>query len=312
MACTSPKTVSFDRHGRVSYSALNWDKQYAPFKLPCGKCLACRLDYAKQWAVRCVHESAMHEKNSFITLTYSDENLKSPKLDYTDFQKFMKKLRKTQDAPIGVFVTGEYGERNKRPHWHAIFFGYRPADLLDHSTTDRGDLVYTSATIDRLWGKNDPALRPSIIGDVTIESAGYTARYAAKKLVHRDEVEQYEPISKKSSKHAIGKKWLEKNYKDIFDLGRLRLANGVSSQIPRYYERWFKDNHPESWLLYVTERKSILNQVAQERAEAEHAEWLTNYHERRDVGKERPRTQLEIKKIIQDENIKRLHERLKL
>ena len=46
-----------------------------PMTIPCGQCIGCRLEKARQWAIRCVHESKMWEHNSFVTLTYNDFNL---------------------------------------------------------------------------------------------------------------------------------------------------------------------------------------------------------------------------------------------
>ena len=41
-----------------------------PLKLPCGQCVGCRLERSRQWAVRCVHEAQMHDRNCFITLRF--------------------------------------------------------------------------------------------------------------------------------------------------------------------------------------------------------------------------------------------------
>lgn len=253
MRCTSPRTVGFLSDGKtICWSQKNRSKEYATFQLPCGKCLDCRLEYARQWAIRCVHEAQMHEKSCFVTLTYSDENLKSPKLIYSDFQKFMKRLRRLQNEPIGCFVTGEYGDQTKRPHYHALLFGYRPNDSEHKYTTERGDRVYSSPTLSRTW-----SLGICEFGDITFHSAGYCARYAAKKLGHgRDGEHEYEPISKKSSKHAIGKKWLEKFWPDVFSYGYLVLPNGQKTAIPRYYEKWFRENHPEKFRAYLEKIKS--------------------------------------------------------
>ena len=141
MRCTSPKTVGFKSDGKtLCWSPKNYSKEFQTFQLPCGKCISCRLEYARQWAQRCVHEASMFENNSFITLTYSEENLISDKLIYKDFQDFMKRLRsKNPHLEIGVFVTGEYGDQRKRPHWHALLFNYRPHDLTLKYTSDRGD-----------------------------------------------------------------------------------------------------------------------------------------------------------------------------
>lgn len=207
----------------------------------------------------------MHEKNAFLTLTYSNDKLKSPKLVYEDFQLFMKRLRKLQDERIGFFCTGEYGDKEKRPHWHAIVFNWQPSDATYKYTTDRGDKVYESETLTKTWGHGIAEF-----GSVTFESAGYCARYAAKKLVHgKDGEHEFEPISKKSNKQAIGKTWLEKNWPDIFNHGICTVRKGkeiIESSIPRYYEKWLKEHHPSEWLRYVTEVKFGKMKSAEEKA----------------------------------------------
>lgn len=45
------------------------------FKLPCANCIGCRLDRSKAWAIRLMNEAQLHERNSFLTLTYNDETL---------------------------------------------------------------------------------------------------------------------------------------------------------------------------------------------------------------------------------------------
>lgn len=282
LRCTFPRSVGFKSDGKtICWSSKHSSKEYASFQLPCGKCIECRLEYARQWAIRCVHESMVHEKNSFITLTYSDEHLNSPKLVYSDFQKFMKRLRKTQNDPIGVFVTGEYGEDKKRPHWHAILFNWRPADCEYHRANDRGDRIYTSRILEKLWTFNDSEKRPNEIGDVSFHSAGYVARYAAKKLVHGYDDPEWNPISKKSSKHAIGKKYLEKFWPDIFNYGKCILIDGTEVGIPRYYEKWLKENQPAAWRTYVTETKIKKISFAEEASARENEEHQSAIHHRR-------------------------------
>lgn len=263
MRCTSPRTVGFQSDGKtIAWSYKQASKQYASFQLPCGQCLECRLAYARDWAVRCVHEAEMHPENSFITLTYSDEHIGDNKLDYRDFQLFMKKLRKICNQKISYFVTGEYGEKSKRKHWHAIIFNWRPKDLVPLEQTHRGDQLYRSETLEKLWTFGN-----SSVGDVTFESAGYCARYAAKKLVHgNDDDHDFKPISKKSSHTAIGKTWLEKFFKDIFNFGNLILPDGrPAGSIPRYYEKWLKKHQPEFWSHYVTQTKLEKSLKAAER-----------------------------------------------
>ena len=98
--------------------------------LPCGKCLDCKLDYGRQWAIRCLHEKKMHERSCFITLTYDNNNLPNPPtVAKEELQKFFKRLRKKLvKEKIRYFACGEYGSQNFRPHYHAIIFGYMPSD----------------------------------------------------------------------------------------------------------------------------------------------------------------------------------------
>lgn len=309
MRCTRPRTVGFKADGKtICWSQKDFSKEFSTFQLPCGKCIECRLDYARQWAVRCVHEAQMHPKNSFITLTYDDQHLQSPKLIYADFQNFMKRLRKTQNDPIGVFVTGEYGEKTKRPHFHAILFNYRPSDCKLFRRTERGDEVFSSESLKRLWPHGF-----SEIGDVTFESAGYCARYAAKKLVHGPDGHDWQPISKKSSKHAIGKKWLERFWPDVFLHGRVVLRDGTEIGIPRYYEKWFKKEHPDLWLRYVTDTKLRILSEAEKRSHATQTSWEQDQHRRLDEGKFTfSPTENERREIITESKFKMLQDYLKL
>jgi len=304
--CTSPRTVGFLADGKtICWSPKNYSKEYATFQLPCGKCIECRLDYSRQWAIRCIHEAQMYENNCFVTLTYKEPC--NPKLDYTDFQKFMKKLRKTQNEPIGMFVTGEYGEKTKRPHWHAIIFNWSPRDAEYKYSNDRGDRVYSSATLENIWGHGITEF-----GSVTFESAGYCARYAAKKLVHgKDNEHEYQPISKKSSKHAIGKKWLERFYTDVFAFGRLLLSDGTESGIPRYYEKWLKKEKPEEWEEYTKNVKTAKMMAAEEKNKAELDAYWANVYSRKKY-QTKPMTPNEIKHYIQLKQFKELQGYLKL
>ena len=64
-------------------------------EVACGQCLGCRLDHSRMWATRIIHEAESWDENCFITLTYNDDHLPSDgSLVKSDFQKFMKKLRK--------------------------------------------------------------------------------------------------------------------------------------------------------------------------------------------------------------------------
>jgi len=223
---------------------------------------------------------------------------------------------------MGVFVTGEYGEKTKRPHWHALIFGWSPSDSVYRYSNERGDRVYSSKTLApfspdevqecRNWKRNP--LWPhgkGEFGSVTFESAGYCARYSAKKLGHgNDGTHEFEPVSKKSNKNAIGKKWLEKYYKDVFNQGHIVLPDGSTCGIPRYYEKWFKEHKPDEWLAYVTrvklEKISHASSVSDQQFDDYKHRLLTA-----DYGA-RPLSPSEVRKIIIESKFKMLQANLKL
>jgi len=149
-----------------------------PVEVPCGRCIGCRLEYSRQWAVRCVHEASLYDENSFLTLTYSPENLPSNgSLVKRDLQLFFKRLRKSlPEKKIRYFACGEYGDRNGRPHYHVCLFNHNFRDRYLYTVRD-GVALYRSESLERLWPAGF-----STIGDVTFESAAYVARYTMKKF----------------------------------------------------------------------------------------------------------------------------------
>lgn len=92
-------------------------------KIPCGKCLGCRLDYAKMWSDRLLLESLYHEHNWFVTLTYDDAHLPDPvliekggvkfwadPLSHKDITKFLHDLRREiYPERFRYYLCGEYG-----------------------------------------------------------------------------------------------------------------------------------------------------------------------------------------------------------
>lgn len=325
MQCIKPLKASLDSSGNITFSSKKAIPGLVPFQLPCRKCLPCRLNTAREKAIRCWHETKMHKDSIFLTLTYNDENLTTPYLHYPDFQLFMKSLleRLNRDIQnpferikIPYLVTGEYGEEKKRPHWHAILYNFRPEDAKKLYTTSRGDICYDSKFITDIWQKGKIEF-----GSVTLDSANYVARYAAKKLVHGlDHEHKYHPIHKTSSKHAIGKKWIEKYHEHTFNNGYVILPNGQKSGIPRYYKDWLKQHNFDSYLRYYTHTLPQTQKLIEEINRKETEIFQQNLKEQQDIYKAMsatikmvyPETRSKVKLTILNQKFKGLQERLKL
>lgn len=251
--------------------------------LACGRCIGCRLERSRQWAVRCVHEASLYEENCFITLTFRDAcPLDKKKIDPTvslhkyHFQNFMKRLRrefslgvlshprkrgflpKYKSPNIRYLHCGEYGENLGRPHHHACLFNF---DLIDKQywKTKEGNRYYTSEILNRIWGYGY-----CIIGEVTFESAAYVARYIEKKVTGEMAEGYYdgrEPeYSTQSRRPGLGKGWLDKYTDDIFPKDFV-VIRGKRINVPKFYNKKYEEQYPEIYASIKEMRKdaALLN-----------------------------------------------------
>lgn len=242
-------------------------------QLPCGRCIGCRLERSRQWAVRLVHENRLHECSSFITLTYRDDKLPpGGSLRIKDFQDFMKRFRKDQGTRLRFFHCGEYGEKRRRPHYHAIIFGESFddwGDCYDVERAAKGDIDYitwSSRRLDRLWpfGLNR-------VGRVTFESCAYVARYVTKKITGpaarvaydvvdytTGEVTELAPeYATMSRRPGIGAGHFEKYWKHIYSRDEIAI-NGKLCKPPRFYDRCLEKKDRIAFLNLKDCRESAL------------------------------------------------------
>lgn len=175
--------------------------------VPCRTCEGCRNDNAREWSVKLLHESLIHIENnelncSFVTLTYNDDFIPAfGALDYFDhWNNFLKRLRRAlEPKKIRYFIVGEYGEKNLRPHYHVIIFGYNFPDRTFHCYR-HGNPIYRSKFLEKLWtvprGRPDAgkSLGYSSVGDVSHASLAYVARYSMKKVIGKEKERENEII----------------------------------------------------------------------------------------------------------------------
>nr|UQB76418.1 replication associated protein [Flumine microvirus 29] len=216
------------------------------FGLPCGRCIGCRLEKARQWGVRCLHEKKMHADSCYVTLTYNDECVpEGNTLVVRDLQLFMKRLRKSREpAKVRFFAGGEYGETNYRPHYHVLLFGCGFPDKLFHTNNKRGEPLFISKELQDLWG-----LGFCTIGDVTFDSAVYCAKYALKKVTGEAAYAHYNIIDEDgvvlqeripefalmSRRPGIGAGYYEKFGEEVRCHDNV-IVNGLEVRPPRFYD----------------------------------------------------------------------------
>lgn len=171
MKCAQP--FMRDTSGRIRWSTkMSEEEKLNCTPFPCGCCLPCRINKARTWQHRIILESRSHDKNAFVTLTYSDDSVPVNDsgdliLDKKDLQKYLKRLRKTVDEKVRYFAVGEYGDKTDRPHYHLCLFGLGQEDE---------DVIRDK------WSKKREEIGIVHVGSITPFSARYIAGYTIKKL----------------------------------------------------------------------------------------------------------------------------------
>lgn len=179
--------------------------------VPCGSCLACKIQKSSEWAMRLTHEYSVRKKGVFLTLTYDDEHLpENEHLVKEHLQKFFKRLRqylvrrirddlldkkeyscmsvaqvekiaqKIFSGTLKYFACGEYGDKKDRPHYHAIILGY-----------DKYDEYFVKAVKSSWKNCNWKVLEfNKVFGSVTYDSCRYVADYSFSKQSLKDYVKK--------------------------------------------------------------------------------------------------------------------------
>lgn len=217
--------------------------------VPCGRCLACRIARSREWAIRLIHEMSYHQHAAFVTLTYNDESIpKNNSVSKDELQRFFKRLRlELGNRRICYFACGEYGERLKRPHYHAIVLGLHPEE-------DRN-------LINEAW-----SLGFIETGTVTYDSCRYTADYVMKSYIGKKAKEFYgdrnPPFSIMSM--GIGRRYALDNAERL-KKNRYITIRGVKVGLPRYYAKVLGLN-PEDYLNDVIRRNLEKKEELEKRA----------------------------------------------
>lgn len=276
MSCYSPflGVPDYDdfSDGKRHYKLLS---RYSPeaklmypgsIKIPCGKCLGCRLDYSRQWADRMMLEYDNTRKGIFCTLTYNndhvpfttDENCEFGWLTLckSDVQLFFKRLRKKfPDRQLKYYIAGEYGPTTERPHYHACIFGLSLGDLHGVRPVGLNDLNqpwYTAKEIADSWSLYDPVsgtfdpIGFVQVSDLNWKTCAYCSRYVQKKVFHCSNlcVERFgcDPeFSIMSRRPGLGASYME-NHPDWTEYSQVYISgHDYPIHWPKYFLTKLKD-----------------------------------------------------------------------
>lgn len=266
MPCFSPLKAYRAPNGIAFNSKQGYSDK--PLRLRCGQCLGCRTSRKQDWAIRCVHEAQMHDRNCFLTLTYDDDHLPEDHgLRKEHFQNFMKKVRNEYGPGVRYLHAGEYGDSGARPHYHALLFG------LDFAETSaplrRGNAakhpLRASSWIAEKWHHGFHS-----IGRVTFQSAAYTASYVVKKATGDLATERYTRVDPEtgecwtvppeygtmSRRPGLGTSWFEKYWNTDCYPQNFVVVNGRTYRPPAFYDELLGKKDPELLRRMLEQRKA--------------------------------------------------------
>lgn len=303
MACFHPKkgfVIGTTENGKPKYKILPWEYTYCektsegwkgftgdpPARLissdfecrsgrvvsftpiPCGKCIGCRLDYAKQWSARLLCEFQEHDPDTcwFLTLTYADEAF-GPSGDLEkdiDFARNCDACGRCSGfrLALGANSLGEAVEwpslcpRDSQLFWKRLRKAYpgckisyflageygghtgRPHlhAIVYGLPLDSADLIpYEVSELGDLTykcQKLDKIWKNGfvVVGKVTLESCSYVARYCLKKIYNDgDDFSNRVPeFVRMSRRPGLGRTWLEK-HPEIFEVSQFSLPSRKGS-----------------------------------------------------------------------------------
>jgi hypothetical protein len=231
--------------------------------VPCGKCYHCLKRRSNQWVFRLLQECKVATSISFITLTYSDEYLPipphiktngKPTLVKKHTQDFWKRLRKNSNSKnLKYYICGEYGERTKRPHYHAIVFNLDAKYQNEQFISDTWQLGQTLS----YFNVNEQMLR-------------YTTKYVMKNASNNQygtNGDNRQPQFSLMSK-GIGKSFLTPQMKKHIQENLLPTVHiqGIPTAIPRYYKDKIFDDDDKVLL-------SVKAQIYREQNTPTYKEW---------------------------------------
>lgn len=240
--------------------------------VPCGQCIECRLQYARNWANRCMLEAQDYDHNWFVTLTYENPPVSETgcyTLDKRDIQLFFKQLRNLSGQKFRYFGCGEYGEKTFRPHYHYIVFGLDLSDLVPWRRNGLKNVLYRSKLLEEAWPHGHVE-----IGSCTWDSCCYVSRYVTKKL-KGDDAKLYKdlgvipPFVTMSRRPGIGARYFELHGRNMYAFDKIVLGTEdgkIEFRPPRYFDEKLKQLDPDLYQKVKDERevKGFLSQLAEE------------------------------------------------
>lgn len=240
--------------------------------LPCGRCPPCKKRRVDGWVFRLMEEDKVSTSAHFVTLTYAPQFVPISAngfmtLDKLAFPNYMKRLRKLTTNKLKYYACGEYGSKNKRPHYHAIVFNVPDEEMFYDA-----------------WKLDGVHLGQVFVGNVTGNSVAYTMKYIDKgpnvegvfpgwvPFVGRDDrLKEFALMSKGMGAAYCNDPAVKKYHTDDLNRVCITVDGGFKIAMPRYYKE----------RIYTEDERAELGSLAElaaSKSESENYARYLKYH----------------------------------
>ena len=246
--------------------------------IPCGRCMACRINIMRMWQGRILLE-ARHHETVFVTFTYSEENVPRlpdgrTNLDPEHFRLLLKRIRFRAGTGFRYFGVGEYGDESERAHFHLLAFAPRGVHW-----------PYAEKFWQEVWTHGFVSLSLADLSRIR-----YCLGYTVKKLTNRSDERlegRHPEFSRQSRKPPLGAKGM----RGILDTmcsrqGAIQISverdvpsmyryEGKIYPIGRYWRNWLREQYglpkkaqedwtqPDDWEIEIKSRRQKAHRAAE-------------------------------------------------
>lgn len=245
-----PPVLGHDENGLPIY-----DERVLLVNVPCGQCIECRKQKARNWQVRLNEEIKSHKYNYFVTLTFSPEGLQEivNKMHLTNtkvnaaaeyaLRHSLERYRKKYKVSLKHWCVTELGhEGTERIHMHGLLMADHELNFKEIEKKKNGIIAKWE-----FWKYGNV-----FVGNyVNSRTINYIVKYMNKiDEVHKD----FKEIVLASP--GIGKKYTENinnhilhQYRPGNTIDYYRLNNGAKVKLPKYYKDKFlnEDQKEAKW-----------------------------------------------------------------
>lgn len=170
-----------------------------------------------------------------ITLTYDDyiynefgevvgEEVDTRPVCKKDCQDFIKRLRSYfYPQKLKYIISAEYGKKTGRSHYHALIFGVNFQDCTPYKKSKRGNQIFRSQALARIWGKGICTVDSL---NASAQTARYCTKYCAKDSGRNDLFMLFS--------RGIGEEAMRQEFNGLY-----YMVSGRKYPIPRTIWQWY-------------------------------------------------------------------------